>query len=189
MARHWSYSITLAALICTTAACSDSPTAPLPSAELLANDEGTFTVDRAVYTATPDRSVEYARFRFQLVARFTNTTNQPVYLSRCYPNSPSPIFGIQLLGEGVDQWGSAFDMAWACVGHDQQFEVLPGATRTDTFEIGGPNAFDGKTNRPLGTLIGRMRLVYEVQGCRGDGACRLTGSLGHSAPFEVEVAH
>lgn len=189
MARRSSLSIALTALTCLTAACSDAPTGALPTSELFAASDGGFTVDRAVYTATPDRSVEYPRFEFQLVARFTNTTNQPVYLSRCYPNSPTPNFGIQLLGAGVDQWGSAYDMAWACVGHDQQFEVPPGATRTDTFEIGGPNAFDGKTNRPLGTLVGRMRLVYEVQGCRGDGACRLTGSLGKSAPFEVEVAH
>ena len=187
MARTWSSSIAVTALICTTAACSDAPTSALGAANLLATDEGNFTTDQAVYTATRDPSVEYLRYEFQLVARFTNTTNKTVYLSRCYPDTPTPTYGIQLLGQGVDQWGSAFDPAWACVGHDRQIEVPPGATRTDTFEIGGPNAFDGVSGRPFGTLVGRMRLLYEVQGCRGDGACRLTGSLGHSAPFEVRV--
>ena len=187
MARHWSRSLAFSVLLGTAVGCSDAPTGESSAAELLANDDASFTVDRAVYTATSVRSVQYQRYSFKLVARFTNTTDQTVYLSRCYPNSPTPMFGVELIGEGVDRWGSAYDMAWACVGHDQQIEVLPGATRTDTFDIAGPNAFDGTTGRPFGTLIGRMRLVYGVQGCRGDGACRLTKSIGQSAPFDVQV--
>jgi len=187
MARLWSTSIALAALTCTTVACSDAPTEPSLSAELVANDDGNFTTDRTVYTATSDRSVGYTRYTFQLTARFTNNTNQPEYLSRCYPNSASPTFGVELLDPAADTWGSAYDMAWACVGHDAQFEVAPGTTRVDTYEVSGPNAFDGVTHRPFGTLTGRMRLVYGVQGCRGDGACRLTSSIGQSTPFEVRV--
>jgi hypothetical protein len=187
MARPSSRSIALAALLCTTAACSDATTDPSGAAELLANDDASFTVDRTVYTATSDQSIAYTRYRFQLVARFTNNTSQPVFLSRCFPNSDSPTFGVELLDPPTDRWGSAYDMAWACVGHDAQFEVAPGATRIDTYEISGPNAFDGHTQRPFGVLAGRMRLVYEVQGCRGDGACRLTGTIGKSAPFDVRV--
>lgn len=185
MARPWSRSIALAALICTTAGCSDAPTGS-PAADLLANDDANFTTDRAVYTATADRSIAYTRYKFQLTARFTNNTSQTVFLSRCYPNSGTPIFGVQLLDQ-TDTWGSAYDMAWACVGHDVQFEVAPGATRIDTYEITGPNAFDGVTGRPFGVLTGRMRLVYGVQGCRGDGACGLTSMMGQSAPFEVRI--
>ena len=186
MPQLWSRSIAIAALICTTTACSDAPTGN-SDAEQLAVSEGNFTTDRSVYTATTEQTGGYARFTFQLVARFTNTTSETVYLSRCYPNSASPTFGVELLEQGTDTWGSAYNMAWACVGHDEQFAVAPGATRTDTFEIGGPNAFDGYTKRPFGVLTGRMRLVYSVQGCRGDGACRLTTSIGESTPFEVRV--
>ena len=187
MARLWSLSIAFAALICTTTACSDAPTSQSPAAKLSEKDGANFTLDRDVYTAS---RVEdgYARYQFRLVANFTNTTDEPVYLGRCYPDSPTPTYGVRFLGQAVDSWGSAYDAAWACVGHDRQIEVLPGATRTDTFEIIGPNAFDGVSGRGFGVLAGRMRLEYRVQSCRGDGACALTTTLGHSTPFEVRIA-
>jgi hypothetical protein len=85
--------------------------------------------------------------------------------------------GVPLVDGGDDGWGSASGGAWACVGH-----------RGDTLRIRGPNAFDGHPGQPVGQLIGRMRLVYEVQRCRGDGACRLPRAAGASNALTVALS-
>lgn len=147
--------------------------------------------DALAYTATL-RSGEgsYRRYGFRVVAQYTNRTGGPVYLATCYPNSGSPMYGVQLLGDttGGGAWGSVFNPTWACVGHDAQIEVAPGATRADTLTLAGPNAWDGYTKVPFGTFDGRVRLLYDVQTCRGDGACRLTREAGVSNAFDVTVA-
>lgn len=109
---------------------------------------------------------------FRVVAQFTNQGDTPLFLARCYPVSPGPMFTVELL-EAVDAWGAAYDPVWACVGHDEQFLVQPGETRTDTLLLAGPNVYHGITRQSRVALSGRMRLRYSVQRCTGDGACLL----------------
>lgn len=68
---------------------------------------------------------------------------------------------------GVD-FESAYDPAWACVGHDRQFRVERGRSRVDTLIIRGPNAWSAEV--PLGTLTGVFELGYGVRLCPGE--CR-----------------
>jgi len=58
--------------------------------------------------------------------------------------------------------GSAYSPIWGCVGGNNQFEVLPGAVRVDTFLVVGPNSWDGITNQPLGATDGIFRLFLIV---------------------------
>ena len=129
----------------------------------------------------------YTRYGFSLVARTVNLGRSEIYLARCYPTSVVPVYGVELVDRSNSR-GSAYSRAWACVGHDDQFRLGPGDSRTDTLTIAGPNAFDGRTGTPFGILEGRMRLRYELQSCRGDGACRVDGSAGRSNEFTVTLA-
>lgn len=150
-------------------------------------DGGTaLATDRASYTATYERGTgSYSEYGFTIVARFTNTGRNPVYLGRCYPTSPQPIFGVTLVGEDATH-RSAFNGTWACVGHSQQFLIAPGDVRVDTLHISGPNGFNGITGQPYGTLSGRMRLSYEVAACPGDGGCTPAApERAYSNEFEV----
>ena len=143
------------------------------------------TAYRAVYRGGAGAGVTYG---FRVVATFTNPLPVAVYLARCYPDSPRPTFGIELVGDtaGAGGWGSAFSRAWACVGHDRQFVVAPGATRVDTLDVAGPNAWQG--GAPRGRFDGRVRVVYGVSTCPGDGGCPGAGELGASNAFDVVVA-
>lgn len=160
---------------------------------LLSSACGLFTepVDRAI-TLSIDQT-RYApellggtgndrRFAFSVVARFANGSRDTVYLARCFPSSPGPIFGVAM--ERTTR-ASAFDGAWACVGHDQQHAIAPNTVRTDTLRLFGPGARSGVSGEILGELSGRMFLSYEVQRCRGDGACRLP-KAAQSSVFVVE---
>jgi hypothetical protein len=125
------------------------------------------------------------RYRFTVISRFQNRTATPLYLGRCFPNSPQPLFGVQLASPGTTE--SGYEQVWGCVGHEAQFAVLPGATRTDTLVIEGPNAF------PSGSLIGRgvtsglFRLYYDVRLAPGDGAPQAPSSWSQSNAFVVST--
>jgi hypothetical protein len=141
--------------------------------------------DALVYTAEYERGEgTYRQYGFDLVARFTNPTDETVYLGRAYPDQPRPDYGVLLVNED-DEWGSAYSGVIAGVGHDRQIAVAPGETRVDTLHLRGPNAWDGRTGERFGRLEGEMRLIYQPQGCRGDGACQLPDSLATSNVFEV----
>jgi len=129
----------------------------------------------------------HRQYGFTLVARIENRGGTAVYLARCYPDTPYPIYGVELV-DGEDPVGAAYSRVWACVGHDRQIRVDPGEVRTDTLHIRGPNTFDGRTGQPFGSLVGRMRLRYEVQTCPGDGACRVGGGAGASNVFTITLA-
>jgi hypothetical protein len=144
--------------------------------------------DRVLYTAVHrDGEGTYRRYEFTVVARFTNHATTTVYLQRCYPDSPTPIYGVTM-AEEREGTTSGWGLPWACVGHDRPFEVRPGETRTDTLHVIGPNAFSGPTGEPTGTLVGRMRLRYEVRTCRDGGDCLLRDGTGRSNVFEVRLA-
>lgn len=143
--------------------------------------------DRDEYVASYEGGEgPYRQYGFSVVARFENRGSSTVYLGRCYPDSPHPIYGVKLVADG-ESWRAAYSRVWACVGHDRQIQVRPGELRVDTLHLLGPNAVDGRTNQPLGTFTGQMRLIYEVQTCRGDGACRLSEEAGMSNAFTVEL--
>ncbi len=122
---------------------------------------------------------------FLVVAQFANQGDTPLFLARCYPGSPGPIFTVEVLETG-DAWGAAYGAVWACVGHDEQFLVQPGETRTDTLQLAGPHVYDGITRQSRGALSGRMRLRYSVQRCTGDGACLLREGIPSNV-FSVGV--
>ncbi len=131
----------------------------------------------------------YRMYGFRVIVRFTNSRPVPVYLANCFPTDSKPMYGVSLVDAGAEagSWGSIFNRAWACVGHDRQLQVLPGATRIDTLDLLGPNAFDGITKKPYGTFDGRVRIIYAVQTCRGDGECRLPYNDGVSNVVDVKV--
>lgn len=159
---------------------SGSPTGP-DSGDLM------LSIDRASYTSAPLAGPgTFLTHGFTLIATFTNQGAAPVYLARCFPDTPIPIYSVRLVDSPDDALGSAYSPAWACVGHDQQIRVAPGSTRTDTLLIAGPNGTVGITHEPLGALSGEMRLSYQVQGCPGDGKC-LIQDAGLSPAFSVSL--
>ena len=148
------------------------------------------TTDRTVYTARPlfPCTAPNCAYGFTVGTSYENRTDRPLYLARCYPDSPTPIYGVRLIaprGEGE----SAYDTVSACVGHDEAIEVLPGETRTDTLHVRGSNAFDGETGVPFGVLEGKFYLSYQVQICpEEDLRCFLIHAAGYSNNFEVRLA-
>lgn len=142
------------------------------------------TADRDSYVAEYVAGSGLGRqFAFTIVARFENGSRDTVFLARCYPDSPIPVYAVLMSEQGH----SAYNSAWACVGHDRQFAVAPGQIRIDTLQLRGPTASAGMTGEPLGAFSGRMALYYEVQTCRGDGSCRFPAA-GRSPAFIVERA-
>ena len=144
-----------------------------------------FALDSASYVAASSGVGQLEGAEFRVIARFRNPTTDTLYLARCYPDSKHPVYGVVAVDSGGPE--SAYGPFWACVGHDRQFAVAPGVYRIDTLLISGPNAWDGRTKVARGVLEGRFRLYYEVQTCRGDGACRVLPErgLGLSTPFVV----
>jgi hypothetical protein len=150
-----------------------------------AQSDGSLTTDATNYVAMRIPS-PLARYRFTVITDFQNRGADPVYLGRCTPNSRTPLFGVRMADGSPTR--SAYDRMWPCVGHDMQFEVLPGAVRTDTLFVEGPNMFDGRTNVAEGNTEGTFRLSFEVQAARGDGAKRMPDSVSRSNAFTVRVA-
>ena len=146
--------------------------------------------DRSSYAATYEGGDgTYRRYGFTVIARYTNSSSAPVYLGRCYPTSPHPSVGVALVEASGTGRESAYSPIYACVGHDQQIVVSPGAVRTDTLHLVGPNAYNGITKEPYGVLAGPMRLSYQVSACPGDGGCAGTApSRQYSNAFEVVQA-
>jgi hypothetical protein len=135
--------------------------------------------DTLFYVAAP----RAGRYGFDVVARFTNTSADTVFLARCYPDSRAPTYGVQLIGQS-DPWGAAYNGFWACVGHENPIAVAPGKVREDTIPVMGPNAWGGLAGQPYGVFEGVFRLQYGVNSCRKEIGCEITGS-GLSNTFRV----
>lgn len=143
------------------------------------------TTDATAYTAKRIATgPQSPRYYVAVVATFTNRGSVPIHLVRCYPNSPTPIYGIDLLGRSDDE-RSAYDPDWACVGHDKPIRVMPGASRVDTLHLNAPIFPRG--GNILGATAGRMRLRYMIEGCRwGEAeACGLPTDVDVSNVFAV----
>lgn len=166
------------------ASCS-SPTArsaelgPVPDGSLMTNASA-YVAERIPGTSRP------ARYQFAVITRFENRSKAPVYLGRCFPNSPQPEY--DLVPGDSSSVRSAYSQIWACVGHDSQFQVAPGAARIDTFHVQGPNMFDETKQEAIGTTSGVFRLMLFVASAPGDGAPRVAGALGLSNAFRVRTS-
>jgi hypothetical protein len=146
----------LALLAAAAAGCSELPIVPVDPFP------GAFTVDSATYTAQP---IGTEQVGFRLVARYHNPTNAPIYLDRCSPTAPHPLFAVNLQSTSFTT-ESGYNMGFACVGHDQPIVVGPGETRTDTLRITGPNVFDNASQHFLGAVAGTFSLSYFASACR-----------------------
>jgi hypothetical protein len=148
-------------------------------------DNAQFQTDTTIYFARYVRGEGTDRqFGFTLLSRFMNATQDTLYLARCFPDSAYPVYGIEMANP-PDRWGAAYNAAWACVGHESPIIVLPGATRVDTLQITGPNAWDGPTKQPFGALEGQFRLHFRFQYCRREVGCNAPAELGRSNWFQV----
>ena len=175
------------------AACSDA-FGPRSSSELArqldeARDGIALVTDSVAYAATRvEDGSSLPRYAFRVIARYTNRTNGPVYLARCYPDSPTPIYDV-VEARQPEQSAVAYSPFWGCVGHDRQIGVAPGASRVDTLVITGPNASKSGMSQGIGATEGAFRLVYGAQACRGDGACPIASAvLRYSNEFRVTVS-
>lgn len=149
--------------------------------------DGSLMTDATGYVARQIAgSAQPVQYQFTVVSRFQNRSDAPVYLARCYPTSPQPTYSIGA-ADGADI-ESAYNPNWACVGHDKQFEILPGAVRVDTFLVQGPNTFDEIKQQAIGATDGVLRLFFSVASAPGDGAPQAPGSLGVSNAFVVRTS-
>ena len=139
--------------------------------------------DHEAYSAVADSS---GFVSLVVVLRLNNESGNPVYLSRCSPSFPGPIYGVELV---VDKDQSAYSLAWACSVGTPAITVPPAGTRFDTLHLFGPTAFDGVTHAPIGTLAGRFYVIYETQGCVQQAPlCPGASAPLYSNPFRVTVA-
>jgi hypothetical protein len=84
--------------------------------------------DATGYVAVPIAAPgAFRQYRFTIITRFENRSAAPVFLGRCYPDSPQPMYWIGPAdGSTVE---AAYNPNWACVGHNKQFEIRPGGAR------------------------------------------------------------
>jgi hypothetical protein len=143
--------------------------------------EPAIRTDRESYAAVPVFP-DYSQYAFTVITTFTNPTGDTLYLDRCYPDTPYPIYGV---GREDDQ-EVGWNAAWACVG-TVPFAMAPGETRVDTLRITGPNAFT-RSGEPMGVLWGTFRLGFAVKSCSEAGPCPdpVPGYLRQSNAFRVE---
>ena len=125
-------------------------------------------------------------YAFTIIARYENPTADTLYLPRCLPRQRTPEYGVEVVDDTTED--SGYDPVWACVGHDSPIVVAPHAARVDTLRIEGPNAFDGKTNAPMGRLEGEFRLIYTVSTKCREPLCRARSEERRSPVFRVHVA-
>jgi hypothetical protein len=145
----------------------------------------TLRTDRNLYEATfSGGEGTYRRYALTVVARFTNATDQPLYMRRCYPATSYPIYAVVATNADLE---AGYNPVWACVGHDNPIVVGRGETRVDSLRIAGPNAWDGYTNQPFGTLTGAFRLSYTIGACRAVYSCGAMPSSVESNEFEVRL--
>ncbi len=143
-------------------------------------------LDHTQYTAScVERRGNTCSYGFAVIARYENRTTDTLYVSRCYPTDPTPVYGVETVNDTAD---AAYDAVWACVGHDSPIVIAPHAARVDTLRLEGPNEFDGKTNAPMGKLDGEFRLLYKVSSCwRGRTKCQLLPEWQRSGTFRVHL--
>ena len=175
----------LAGLLLLASPACEVPTAEPPGLTVEDLRDVKLRTDRNLYEATfLDGEGTYRTYALTVVARFTNGTEQPLYLSRCYPTTSYPIYGVVSTNADLE---AGYNPAWGCVGHDHPILVGRGETRVDSLRIAGPNTWDGYTKEPFGTLTGSFRLGYSISACREVYGCGPTPSWVESNEFEVRL--
>ena len=145
------------------------------------------TTDSSAYVARiRDQIWNQPRYEFSVIATYRNLGSKPLYLGRCFPNSPVPMYGVSR-ADGARGPKSGYDPVWACVGHNRQFRLNPGEQRVDTLRIVGPNGFDHFTHQPSGPVEGEFRLYYYVDGCTGSNPCPVADAIRTSNTFRVRT--
>lgn len=165
MFRFFSMLLPLAFVGCAPTSHSSPQVTVTPDASpqaTVAPDGFVIRTDRDEYLAKPEKTTDKLRsYGFILTAQFENRSQEPVYLQRCHPDSPHPIFAILMASESKEQ-SSAYSPIWACVGHNDKIIVRPGETRTDQFPISGPTSWENGGGINFGAMEGRFRLQYAV---------------------------
>lgn len=128
-----------------------------------------------------DAQSDGLHYSFRVVTTFRNTLDRTIYLDRCLPESPAPLFGVVAVDTAV---GSAYGQIWACVGHDKQFKMAPGAMRIDTLTITGPNSWSSQ-GEPFGTTAGLNRIFFSAAFCADDCQDRVPRDALISNTFRV----
>jgi hypothetical protein len=180
LVRRCSFSATAAIVTTAVLASCSSPAEP---SDLGPVPAGAFTTDATGYVAY-HLPGSLPRYQFRIISRFENTGTSTVYLGRCFPSSPQPLFSVV----STTTVESGYSQIWACVGHDQQFAIRAGETRVDTLLVEGPNTFQGGTNTPIGVSEGDFRLYFDVRLAAGDGAPRAPDSIKLSNAFRVRTS-
>ena len=144
------------------------------------------TTDQEVYIA--ERIVDGPRsiYSFEVTIQVENNSRATIYLARCYPDSPHPIYGFSLVNQ-EDEWGAAYSAVWACVGHENPIALAPGAKRSDTLVIRGPNAWPNGSTEHFGVLEGTFQIHYQAQSCAKEVGCDLPLSMASTNHFSVEL--
>ena len=175
----------LAGLLLLASAACEAPTAEPHGLTVEVLRHLTLRTDRNLYEATfSGGEGTYRRYVLTVVAHFSNGTDQPLYLSRCYPATRYPIYGVVATNADLE---AGYNPVWACVGHDHPIVVGRGETRVDSLQIAGPNAWDGYTNQPFGTLTGAFRLSYTIAACPDVYGCGAMPLSVESNEFEVRL--
>lgn len=156
-------------------------------------------VDRAEYHARylqgDSTSVaDWRQYGFRILARFVNRREVPVCIERCSSRDESPIYGVRyagpdsLTGPLGTRTASAYDVAWACVGHDHPIVVPPGTVRTDVLEVSGPNTWETYGAR-MGREEGPFQLHYLAGECSAEPGRLLPERERTSPVFVVRSDH
>ncbi len=174
------------AILAITAACSSTATDVTVAPNQETVPDGAFVTDAASYTATP-LAGSPQRYQFSIVSRYQNRSDATVYLGRCTPTSTKPLFSVEV----ADNSGanSGYSQPSACVGHNEQFAIAPGATRYDTLTVGGPNTFQGGLPYGNPRMSGAFKLSFDVRTARGDGAPMAPLESRWSNSFVVSAAN
>jgi len=153
-------------------------------------DQVTIKTDQIEYNARYHEMVSgQDRYKFLLTASFENRTGATVYLERCYPHTPYPIYDIVPdNGSGIQESGSGgYRTANVCVGHDKPIIVQPGETRIDKLVIYGPNAWTSDKLIIKEALTGQFRLTYRAYFCRELIRCERPDAMQYSNVFTVRL--
>jgi hypothetical protein len=130
------------------------------------SDDFVLRTDQVYLAAYEETLDKRPRYILTITARLENRSQSPIYLDRCYPDTPYPFFDIRNAVLGVIRH-SAYTPMWSCVGHNNPIIVQPGETRTDNFRIIGPSVWrsDIDGDRYDGELEGRFSLSYHLHFC------------------------
>lgn len=146
----------LALLVVKLSGCREQVLAPSGAVSLETNASAYV----ALRTPAGDPGSQYA---MEMVVAVSNGTAGPVTLQGCADNADgTPRFAVSMAATKND-WAPAYEDVNGC-RTPSTITLAVGESRVNRIELVAPRFFDGLTGLPLGTLEGRMRLAYFVDG-------------------------